>query len=108
MTHMRAIPKPAYARMQRAKKRLKAAQLAANAVLVRERDVFCQYCGSARELHAHHIRYRSQGGGHETSNLVLVCRICHELIHDKRLKVTGNADVYLSWTVTPKTVRRIA
>lgn len=31
--------------------------------------------------HVHHKKLRSQGGGHELSNLLACCFICHNLIH---------------------------
>lgn len=55
---------------------------------VYKRDNYtCQRCGAKGgphgnvEIHAHHRIPISQGGGHELSNLVSVCRSCHEDIH---------------------------
>lgn len=31
--------------------------------------------------HVHHKKLRSQGGGHEMSNLLACCFVCHNLIH---------------------------
>ncbi|WP_363324762.1 HNH endonuclease [Corynebacterium ciconiae] len=31
--------------------------------------------------HLHHRQLRSQGGGHTTENLVLLCHTCHEWVH---------------------------
>lgn len=47
----------------------------------------CQNCGAkggpggGTELHAHHIVPKSSGGSHETSNLITVCKACHDAIH---------------------------
>lgn len=47
----------------------------------------CQKCGRYGgprgnvELHAHHIRPKSKGGSHHPSNLLTVCKRCHERIH---------------------------
>lgn len=46
------------------------------------RDNFtCQCCGRTIKdgaiLHAHHVRYRSQGGTNKMSNLITVCEQCH-------------------------------
>jgi len=47
----------------------------------------CQDCGdhipktSDRELHAHHIRPISEGGGHSLDNLLPLCLDCHRNIH---------------------------
>lgn len=32
--------------------------------------------------HLHHRRTRAQGGGHDPSNLLLVCHSAHRFIHD--------------------------
>jgi len=37
-------------------------------------------CTRAAE-HVHHVKRRSQGGGHEVENLLAVCFGCHEWIH---------------------------
>lgn len=45
----------------------------------------CRNCGTAgddAELHAHHIVPKSRGGTHSLSNLVTLCRACHEAAHD--------------------------
>ena len=45
----------------------------------------CRYCGTTKMLHAHHAIYRSQGGKHEISNLIMLCDEHHALVHsDKR------------------------
>lgn len=63
------------------------------AVLDRD-DYQCQVCGRRGEEHQriHHVVYRSQGGGHDLTNLVTVCWKCHAEIHDGTLVVT-----YLEW-----------
>lgn len=46
----------------------------------------CRFCGTPFVLHLHHIRYRSEGGGHEPSNLITLCWEHHEVVHsDKKL-----------------------
>lgn len=55
---------------------------------VLERDDYqCQCCGSENDLTVHHVKYRSQGGGHDKDNLLLACLRCHDLIHLGKLKV---------------------
>lgn len=50
-------------------------------------DYTCQNCGRTggpsgnAELHAHHIVPKSKGGSHAKSNLVTVCKDCHDAIH---------------------------
>lgn len=53
-----------------------------------ERDGYqCQNCGAkggshgSTELHAHHIVPKSKGGTHKRSNLISLCRDCHNAIH---------------------------
>lgn len=53
-----------------------------------ERDGYqCQNCGAgggphgSADLHAHHIVPKSKGGTHKRSNLISVCRDCHNAIH---------------------------
>ena len=31
---------------------------------------------------AHHVRLRSQGGGHDVDNLVATCNACHRYVHE--------------------------
>lgn len=49
----------------------------------------CERCGcdlNAVGMEAHHRKLRSQGGGHEITNLVALCPACHRRCHDKRLR----------------------
>lgn len=39
-------------------------------------------CGSKSNLHAHHIRFRSEGGPDTAANLVTLCETCHRRVHD--------------------------
>ncbi len=101
--HMRTLAKPAKGtaqKLRRARKRLADAKLAANAVLVRERDGnCCRNCGLPWEVEVHHIVYRSRGGSHDTSNLVCLCADCHRAAHIGRLHIEGDADVKLDMAV---------
>src|SRR5258706_1721151 len=49
-------------------------------------------CLPAHRLQIHPIVHREHGGGHEPSNLVLVCSACHHAHHDGLLEITGTAD----------------
>lgn len=40
-------------------------------------DGTCLFCGTNQNLHVHHIKFRSQGGGDELTNLCLLCVKCH-------------------------------
>jgi hypothetical protein len=41
----------------------------------------CAICGGTRELHVHHIVFRSQGGDDVDGNLCGLCRTHHDQIH---------------------------
>jgi hypothetical protein len=49
-------------------------------------------CRSARGLEIHHLVHRADGGGHEASNLCLLCSACHLAHHRGALASTGTAD----------------
>jgi hypothetical protein len=49
-------------------------------------------CRSARGLELHHLVHRADGGGHDASNLALVCSSCHQVHHAGALAITGTAD----------------
>lgn len=42
----------------------------------------CQLCGSAMNLHVHHITYENLGM-EEDEDLLVVCKKCHEKLHEK-------------------------
>lgn len=94
-----ALPKPrkgTATRARRAKKRASDRTLAVNAATVRERDGNrCRVCHSSEGVQVHHVVYRSRGGGHATSKLACLCRICHEKVHAGTLRLSGNADASL-------------
>ncbi len=50
----------------------------------------CQSCRGRRDLHAHHVQPRSEGGRTELDNLVTTCKFCHGLLYQDRLVVTGS------------------
>ena len=45
----------------------------------------CEICELRPGVDAHHVRYRSQGGDDVESNLIWLCRSCHDGIHNGRL-----------------------
>lgn len=52
---------------------------------IRERDgKRCRLCGTATNLHVHHIKYRSEGGTHDERNLITVCLSCHDRVHSNK------------------------
>ncbi len=65
-----------------------------------ERDQgFCQVPGCSRAaVHAHHVRWRSRGGGDEPENLVSLCAGHHlHGIHRGYIRVSGRAPDGLVW-----------
>ena len=60
----------------------------------------CRCCGRRESLHHHHLTFRSKGGGDETSNVLLLCVLCHALLHARQLWILGkNADKRLTFEV---------
>jgi 5-methylcytosine-specific restriction endonuclease McrA len=41
---------------------------------------FCEACGLLANAR-HHIKFRSQGGSDEHSNLICLCGVCHNKAH---------------------------
>ncbi len=55
-------------------------------------------CSSRRNLHAHHVIYRSHGGCDEDDNLAVLCATHHQQgIHTGRLRCRGSTDGFLRW-----------
>ncbi len=48
-------------------------------------------CRSRRHLDIHHITFRSHGGTHALSNVLLTCAGHHAQVHEGRLVITGRA-----------------
>ena len=46
-------------------------------------------CRNRIWLQIHHRQLRSEGGTHSTDNLIVLCRPCHDAMHDGRLMVEG-------------------
>ncbi len=56
----------------------------------------CRVCHSRQDVEVHHIRFRSRGGAHSTSNTACVCNGCHYQIHSYRLAIHGDANRVLT------------
>ena len=55
-------------------------------------------CSSRRNLHDHHVEFRSQGGGNEQDNRVAVCASHHHHgIHRGVVRASGKAGVGRDW-----------
>ena len=59
-----------------------------------KRSSHCQYpgCTAARELEAHHVIPVERGGKTELDNLILLCPRHHKLLHDHRIRTSGNGE----------------
>lgn len=74
---------------------------------VRVRDPYCQVCGQ-RRTDIHHITSRGSGGADEDSNLIGLCRICHNKTHSgeipraqlRRILAEKYAYEYEEWELT--------
>jgi 5-methylcytosine-specific restriction endonuclease McrA len=58
------------------------------------RAAHCQYpgCTAIRELEAHHVLPVAHGGKTELDNLILLCPRHHKLLHDHRIRTSGNGE----------------
>ncbi|ACL64425.1 conserved hypothetical protein [Anaeromyxobacter dehalogenans 2CP-1] len=78
---------------------------------VRERDLgWCQVPGcSHRAAHAHHVLFRSHGGGDEAENQVALCAFHHlRCVHGGHLTVFGRAPDGLTWLLDGAPFRGMA
>ena len=57
----------------------------------------CRNCNFRRNLSAHHIQFRSQGGEDTDENLVTLCMSCHDGVHLGGLVIVepANAEEHL-------------
>lgn len=63
---------------------------AREAVRIRDQDrcANCRQSGDDVTLDTHHIVPRGQGGSDRLSNLILLCRRCHDAAHDEQMAPT--------------------
>ena len=64
---------------------------------LQHRDRGCQFpgCTNHRHVDAHHIRHWAQGGSTSVTNLVLLCRHHHRLLHEGGFTLTGTPGRFL-------------
>jgi hypothetical protein len=55
-------------------------------------------CHYTHGLDIHHLVFQANGGKHHLSNLILLCSVHHQLLHDKKLIITGKAPDALTFT----------
>jgi len=61
-----------------------------------ERDSWrCQKCRCSKNLDVHHVRRRSALGDDAETNLITLCRKCHQILHrsTSRQERNGGAEV---------------
>lgn len=79
---------------------------------VLNRDSYtCQYCkGKSKDskLEVHHIIFRSNGGSDEESNLITLCKTCHDKLHDGKitLKKIGKSKGQLKHATQMNSIRQ--
>jgi 5-methylcytosine-specific restriction endonuclease McrA len=75
----KAHEKNYYLKLNLANKKISRRTLNAWSLQVRERDCSCLYCGSASNLHAHHILSKSKHPEHALflDNGITLCEVCH-------------------------------
>lgn len=49
--------------------------------------LFCKNCGKVA-TNLHHVKYRSQGGTDDPTNLIPLCNLCHKFHHDNNSPTT--------------------
>jgi hypothetical protein len=54
-------------------------------------------CRATRNLACHHLEFRSRGGDHDPSNLVLICDGHHKVLHEGLLVIRGRAPDQLTF-----------
>lgn len=67
--------------------------------IIERDDGRCQVPGCSRKAaHAHHVRWKSRGGGNEDENHISLCAAHHLIaVHEHWVKVSGEAPDGLSW-----------
>src|SRR5690606_20217158 len=58
----------------------------------------CPSCPNIRYLELHHVRWYSQGGDTQPLNLLTLCSICHDRVHEKKLFINGSAEQGFTFT----------
>lgn len=58
-----------------------------NKKLLKDKKGICQICGKVGPTEKHHKKTKGSGGNDTEENLIEVCRKCHRLIHDGKIKL---------------------
>lgn len=49
----------------------------------------CRCCGRREQIEHHHRKSRGAGGEDSTANVLLLCRLCHQLCQQYRILIEG-------------------
>lgn len=58
-----------------------------NKKLLKDKKGICEICGKKGQTEKHHKKTKGSGGNDTEDNLIEVCRKCHRLIHDGKIKI---------------------
>ena len=58
-----------------------------NKKLLKDKKGICQICHTKGQKEKHHKKTKGSGGDDTEENLIEVCRKCHRLIHDGKIKI---------------------
>lgn len=58
-----------------------------NKKLLQDKKGICEICHTKGKTEKHHKKTKGSGGDDTEENLIEVCRKCHRLIHDGKIKI---------------------
>lgn len=58
-----------------------------NKKLLQDKKGICEICHAKGQTEKHHKKTKGSGGDDTEENLIEVCRKCHRLIHDGKIKI---------------------
>lgn len=66
---------------------------------LRHRDQGCRFpgCHHRRWIHAHHVRFWSEGGATDLCNLISLCPFHHRMLHEEGWRIEGDTNGEVTW-----------
>lgn len=58
-----------------------------NKKLLKDKKGICGICHKTTKTDKHHIKSKGSGGDDTKENLIELCRKCHRLVHDGKIKI---------------------
>ena len=58
-----------------------------NKKLLKDKKGICEICNKYTQTEKHHIKSKGSGGNDTEDNLIELCRTCHRLVHDGKIKI---------------------